>query len=66
MKYEDYHGKPAKIKERAARNKARLAMEKKGKVHKGDGMEVDHINGNPLKQKGNTRVITRHANRVKQ
>lgn len=64
MKYEDYHGKPEKIKDRAARNKARAEMVKKGKVRKGDGKEVDHVNGNPRSKK--VQVLSRHANRVKQ
>ncbi len=66
MDYKDYHGKPAKIKERASRNKARALMVKQGKVKKGDGKEVDHINGNPMTNKGNLQVLSRHKNRVKQ
>lgn len=33
---------PAEVKKREARNKARYQMMKQGKVHKGDGKEVDH------------------------
>ena len=53
-------------KERALRNKNRREFEKQGRVRKGDGKEIDHKNGDPTKQGKNLRVISRHANRVKQ
>ena len=40
--YENYDGKPAVKKKRAARNKARAILEKEGKVHKGDKKDVAH------------------------
>ena len=40
--YRDYQGKPEQIKKRSQRNKARRAMEKAGKVRKGDGKDVHH------------------------
>ena len=40
--YPAYDQKPAVKKARAARNKARAMMEREGKVHKGDGKDVDH------------------------
>jgi len=40
--YDNYQGKPAQVKNRAARNAARRKMEKEGKVQKGDGKDVDH------------------------
>ena len=40
--YERYQGKPEQIANRAERNAARAAMEKKGLVSKGDGKDVDH------------------------
>lgn len=53
-------------KDRAARNKARRLAEKEGRVHKGDGKEVDHKDSNPQHNtKSNIRVISRHANRAK-
>lgn len=66
--YANYHSKPEQIKNRAARNKARRTMAQAGKVHKGDGLEVDHIK--PLSKGGsnkrsNLRVTTRTANRRK-
>jgi hypothetical protein len=64
--YEAYQGKPDQIKKRAARNKARAELMKKGKVRKGDGMDVDHIE--PLSkggstEAGNLRVQSAHDNR---
>lgn len=64
--------KPEQVKDRSARNKARAYMEDKGKVHKGDGKEVDHKV--PIGGKGNhnnytsdnLQVISRSENRKKQ
>lgn len=58
---------PREIKKREARNKARYDLERAGKVHKGDGLDVDHRN--PLAEGGsnessNWRVRSRHANRA--
>jgi len=68
---EDKHeNSPTQVKNRVARNRARRLMEKKGKVKKGDGKEVDHIKmlaeGGSRTNPKNLRVISRHANRVKQ
>lgn len=43
-----YNSKPLQRKKRASRNKARRMMMKAGKVHKGDGKDVAHKNGNAL------------------
>lgn len=58
--------KPARRKARAERNKARRMLMREGKVHVGDGMDVDHKK--PLSQGGHTtrqnlRVQTARANR---
>lgn len=63
---ETYQEQPAIVKKREARNKARNTLEREGKVHKGDGIDVDHIR--PLQSGGsnsatNWRVRSRHANR---
>lgn len=64
--YQQYHGKPEQIANRASRNKARAELVKKGKVRKGDGREVDHRNGNPRDNRpGNLQVMSRTANRKK-
>jgi len=64
--YRDYHGTPAQKKARASRNAARAAEAKAGRVHKGDGKEVDHKDGNPLNNKpSNRQILSRKANREK-
>lgn len=64
--YETYQGKPDQIKKRAERNTARAQLSKQGKVHKGDGKDVDHTK--PLSKGGtdatsNLRVKAASANR---
>ena len=61
-----YTSKPSVIKKRVEQNKARRMMEKAGKVHKGDGKDVDHKT--PLSHGGKTvrsnlRVSSRASNR---
>lgn len=61
-----YDGSPARKKARAARNKARRAAMRDGKVRKGDGKDVDHKK--PLSKGGsssvsNTRVRSAKSNR---
>lgn len=66
--YRDYHAKPEQKKRRAQRNAARADAAKKGKVKKGDGKEVHHVDA-PRKGKLNnkkTRVVSRAYNRSKQ
>lgn len=59
---------PAQVKRREARNKARRRAMKAGKVHKHDGLELDHVG---FHRKGSldhvpTKVVSRHANRIRQ
>jgi len=62
--YANYQGKPSQIKRRSSRNKARRAMMKAGKVHKGDGKDVAHRNGNPMVNKrSNLGVQSKRKNR---
>lgn len=61
-----YTSKPEVIRKRVEQNKARRLMEKAGKVHKGDGKDVDHKK--PLSKGGKTtrsnlRVTSRSTNR---
>ena len=66
-KYVEAHQEtPVEIKKREARNKARYDLERDGKVHKGDGKDVDHIEqlaGGGSNSPSNWRVRSRHANR---
>jgi len=66
--YREYQGLPEQKKRRAARNAARRKAMKEGRVHKGDGKELDHVGyhrtGNLRKVP--TRVVSRHANRIRQ
>jgi hypothetical protein len=64
--YEQYDGTEKVKKKRAVRNAARREMMKKGKVHKGDGKDIDHAK--PLSKGGtnatsNLRVKSASANR---
>lgn len=62
--YRTYHGTEEQKTRRAARNKARRHMEKKGRVHKGDGRDVDHKDRDPHNNSfANIRVRSRSANR---
>lgn len=67
--YREYQGKPEQKKRRAQRNAARRKAEREGKVHKGDGKEVDHNDHSNRRGKldnSNVRVVSRKANRKKQ
>jgi len=64
--YGKYHWTTKAKKERAARNKARAAALKSGKVRKGDGKDVDHkkpLSKGWSKKISNTRVLNRKTNR---
>lgn len=64
--YKRFQSSKKAKKDRAARNKARRQALAEGKVHRGDGKEVDHIDSNPRRNsRSNLRVISRHANRAK-
>ena len=64
--YAEFHGKPAEIKKRAERVKARRMLEKTGAVHKGDGKDVDHkkpLRAGGTTTKSNLRVRSVKSNR---
>lgn len=63
-----YENRPEQVRRREARNKARANAIREGRVHKGDGKELDHIG---FHRRGSldhvpTRVVSRHANRIRQ
>jgi len=68
-KYMDkYNARPGEIRRRTRRNAVRARLEDQGRVHKGDGKEVDHET--PISQGGgdgddNVSVKTREENRKK-
>lgn len=62
--YKTYGGTPEQIKKRSQRNKARRKLEKEGRVHKGDGKDVDHKKGLSKGNKSsNLRVQSKSENR---
>lgn len=66
LEYKKYQGTPEQKKRRAQRNKDRRAAEREGKVHKGDGRDVDHKSYDTSDHsKGNKQVISASKNRSK-
>jgi hypothetical protein len=63
-----YEDTAAQVARREARNRARRHAEARGLVHKGDQLELDHVG---YHRRGSlahvaTRVVSRHANRIRQ
>lgn len=64
--YAKFHSSTASKRDRASRNRVRRAAERKGIVRKGDGRDIDHVNGNPRdNRRSNLRVTSRSHNRSK-
>lgn len=63
-----YESRPEQKKRRAERNKAHRKAMREGRVHKGDGKELDHVGSHPTGSLANvpTRVVSRAANRRRQ
>ena len=64
--YKKFQSSKKAKKDRAARNKARRQALREGRVHRGDGKEIDHIKGlasGGSTAKSNTRVVSRTFNR---
>ncbi len=59
-----YNSTPKQKKRRAQRNKTRRKLEREGRVHKGDGKDIDHKDHNTgnLSSK-NLQVQSLHVNR---
>lgn len=61
-----YNSSPEQKKRRAERNAARRKMAKEGKVHKGDGKDVDHKNMDTSNNSNkNLRVQSKSVNRAR-
>jgi len=58
-----YQAKPEQVKKRVTRNADRRKALKEGRVHKGDGKDVHHVNG--AAKGGKTRVMSASKNRAK-
>lgn len=61
-----YTSKPEVVQKRVEQNKARRIMEQAGKVHKGDGKDVDHrtpLSKGGKSNVGNLRVVPAKTNR---
>lgn len=63
-----YESSPEQVRRRVARNRARRKALKQGRVHKGDGKELDHTGYHRTGSLDNvpTRVVSRRANRRRQ
>ena len=62
--YDNYHSKKKQRKNRSKRTLANRAMKKRGKIKKGDGNDVHHIDGNPQNNNPkNLKVIPKSKNR---
>ena len=64
MEYKKYQSSTKAKKARAHRNAARRKAVAAGMVRKGDGMDIDHRDGDPFNNsRGNLRVLPRGVNR---
>lgn len=63
-----YESTPEQVARRVARNRARRKAIREGKVHKGDGKELDHVGYHRTGSLDHVavRVVSRHANRIRQ
>lgn len=64
--YRKYQSSTKSKKDRASRNKVRRKLMAEGRVHKGDGKDIDHKDGNPRNNsRKNLRVTSKKLNRGK-
>ncbi len=63
-----YEDSPQQVDRREARNKARRRALKRGLVHKGDDKELEHTGSHRTGSLDDvpTRVVSKHANRIRQ
>ena len=58
-----FDAKPEEKKKRVNRNLARRRALRAGRVRKGDGKDVHHVDGNALNKNGRTKVVSASTNR---
>lgn len=64
--YRKYQSSTKSKKDRASRNKVRRKLMAQGRVRRGDGMDIDHKDGNPRNNsRKNLRVTSKSYNRGK-
>ena len=64
--YAKFQSSTKSKKDRASRNKVRKAALRSGRVKKGDGRDIDHVDGNPRNNsKKNLKVVSKSRNRAK-
>lgn len=63
-----YESRPEQVARRVARNRARRKAMAEGKVHKGDGKELDHVGFHRTGSLDNvpTKVVSKKKNRSRQ
>jgi hypothetical protein len=60
-----FNSRPEQKRRRAERNASRAKMERAGKVRKGDGKDVDHVNHNTSDQSSkNLKAVPKGKNRA--
>lgn len=59
--YQNYHGTPEQRRKNDSRKKARRLMEAKGKVRKGDGKDVAHLDNNPKNNRTKNLAVQKPA-----
>lgn len=64
--YAKFQDSESQKKDRAHRNKVRRKANRTGRTSKGDGKDIDHIDGNPRNNSPkNLRVVSKSTNRGK-
>ena len=64
--YKEFQSSTKSKKDRAHRNKVRRKATRDGRVRKGDGKDIDHVDGNPRNNSPrNLRVVSKSRNRAK-
>ena len=60
----NFNSRPGEKKRRAGRNAARRKLEAAGRVERGDGRDIDHVDGDPRNNAlSNLRITSKRRNR---